>query len=102
MLAITDHLAEEKLASRADGVSILSLATAVPGHIVTQKEVAERARAVWPQFYKLEQLSRTPASNAATPANRRNGTWSGMAGRIARTPSAGMPWTCWNGPPGMR
>lgn len=56
MLAITDHLAEEKLARRADGVSILSLATAVPDHIVTQKEVAERARAVWPQFYKLEQL----------------------------------------------
>lgn len=56
MLAITDHLADGKPADRADGVSILSLATAVPDHIVTQKEVAERARAVWPQYFKLEQL----------------------------------------------
>lgn len=55
MLAITEDLKAEQRAG-AVGVSILSLATAVPEHLVTQNEVAERAKAVWPQFYKLEQL----------------------------------------------
>jgi alkylresorcinol/alkylpyrone synthase len=56
MLAITEHLASVEQQERVNGVSILSIATAVPGHAVTQNEVAERAKAVWPQFYKLEQL----------------------------------------------
>jgi alkylresorcinol/alkylpyrone synthase len=55
MLAITEHL-DRKGEQRTDGVSVLSVATAVPGNVVTQKEVAERARTVWPQFHKLEQL----------------------------------------------
>src|SRR5688572_32178367 len=56
MLAITEHLKEAARQTDAVGVSILSVATAVPQNLVTQAEVAERAKAVWPQFYKLEQL----------------------------------------------
>jgi alkylresorcinol/alkylpyrone synthase len=56
MLAITEHLANLERRERADGVSILSIATAVPRYLVTQQDVAERAKTVWPQFYKLEQL----------------------------------------------
>ena len=56
MLAITDQPREAERHTGTAGVSILSVATAVPRHVVTQNEVAERAKAVWPQFYKLEQL----------------------------------------------
>ena len=58
MLAITEkHLraVSSSLTSAID-ISILSVATAVPANVVTQHEVAERAKAVWPQFHKLEQL----------------------------------------------
>jgi len=55
MLAITEHR-DSARRQRTDGISILSVATAVPEHVVTQKEVATRAKAVWPQFHKLEQL----------------------------------------------
>ena len=56
MLAITEKLASGSPQSDSIDISVLSIATAVPGNLVTQKEVAERARAVWPQFQKLEQL----------------------------------------------
>lgn len=56
MLAITEHLRDAERRTGAAGASILSVATAVPNNLVTQSEVAERAKAVWPQFYKLEQL----------------------------------------------
>jgi alkylresorcinol/alkylpyrone synthase len=56
MLAITEHLKEAARQTGAAGASILSVVTAVPRNLVTQAEVADRAKAVWPQFYKLEQL----------------------------------------------
>ncbi len=56
MLAITEHLKGAERRMGAAGASMLSVATAVPGNMVTQKDVADRAKAVWPQFYKLEQL----------------------------------------------
>jgi alkylresorcinol/alkylpyrone synthase len=56
MLAITEHLKGFERQMGAAGASILSVATAVPGNMVTQEDVAKRAKAVWPQFYKLEQL----------------------------------------------
>lgn len=56
MLAITEQRSGGPLLSQSIEVSILSVATAVPQNVVTQTEVAERAKAVWPQFYKLEQL----------------------------------------------
>ena len=56
MLAITDPRVAGILPAPASDISILSVATAVPRHVMTQDDVAERARTVWPQFNKLEKL----------------------------------------------
>jgi alkylresorcinol/alkylpyrone synthase len=56
MLAITEKHTSGLQQSHSIDISILSVATAVPANVVTQHEVAERAKAVWPQFQKLEQL----------------------------------------------
>ncbi len=56
MLAITEQRSSRSLSPQQVEISILSAATAVPGNMLTQQDVAERAKTVWPQFYKLEQL----------------------------------------------
>ena len=56
MLAITDPRVAGILPAPVNDISILSVATAVPRYVMTQDDVAERARTVWPQFNKLERL----------------------------------------------
>ncbi len=56
MLAITDPRVAGILPAPVSDISILSVATAVPPYVMTQDDVAERARKVWPQFNKLEKL----------------------------------------------
>lgn len=56
MLAITeDALATRKPALALD-VSILSIATAVPKHVISQADTAERAKKVWPHYAQFDSL----------------------------------------------
>ena len=56
MLAVTEPRSISSLLPQPIDVSILSVATAVPGNQITQRDVADRAKAVWPQFFKLDSL----------------------------------------------
>ena len=97
MLAITERLTSGSPQSDTIDVSILSIATAVPRNLVTQQEVAERAKTVWPQFHKLEQLYTNTGIERRYAANRRTGTSSRMAGRSGRKLSVGTRLICSNG-----
>lgn len=56
MLALTEPRSTATAFSAPIDVSILSVATAVPAYEVTQQEMAERARAISPQFAQLDSL----------------------------------------------
>ena len=56
MLAVTEPLSIKSPLSAAIDVAILSVATAVPEHRVTQQEMADRARIISPQFPQLDSL----------------------------------------------
>jgi alkylresorcinol/alkylpyrone synthase len=56
MLAVTeDALAGRRTALSLD-VSILAIATAVPKHMISQADTAERAKKVWPQYAQFDSL----------------------------------------------
>lgn len=56
MLAVTEPRSTTTPLSIPVDVSILSVATAIPEYKVTQEEMAERARAISPQFAQLDSL----------------------------------------------
>lgn len=56
MLAVTeDALVAHRPALSLD-VSILAIATAVPKHMISQADTAERAKKVWPQYAQFDSL----------------------------------------------
>ena len=56
MLAVTEPRSIRSPLSAPLDVSILSVATAVPGNEITQQEMADRAKAVSPQFSQFDSL----------------------------------------------
>jgi len=56
MLTKVDPKPSEFRSARSTGVEILSVATAVPAHTVTQDDATYRAQTVFPQFARLDSL----------------------------------------------
>jgi len=76
-------------------VEIAGVAVAVPEHKVSQQDIAERAKAVFPHLARLGTLYSIPASRLATRVSRRTGITSAMAGKRAPKCSSVTRWPSW-------
>jgi hypothetical protein len=81
MLEAASRPKKARQGARTFDVAIAGVATAVPPHKVSQEDVAERAKAVFPHLARLDGLYANTGSKAAMPVSLRIGITNTTVGR---------------------